>query len=204
MASAVKTPKSKSASVTPNADVAQQELENDAATFNAIDAMQALGINQSEIIKLKSAGFHTVGSVNKACSKQLVAIKGISEARCEKIKEVALKLDPTGGTAFITGTEAALRRRSVIKITTGSSALDAILGGGVETRSLTEVFGEFRTGKTQLSHTLAVTSQLPLEQGGGSGKVIWVDTEGTFRPERIREIAERYGMDRCVDGLPLV
>jgi meiotic recombination protein DMC1 len=57
------------------------------------------------------------------------------------------------------------------------------------------VFGEFRTGKTQLAHTLCVTSQLPLEQGGGNGKVAYIDTEGTFRPERIESVALRYGVD---------
>jgi RecA/RadA recombinase len=141
-------------------------------------------------------------------------------------------------------------------------------GGGIESLSITEVFGEFRTGKTQLCHTLCVTSQLPTEMGGGNGKgtdrgmkaacispytrtrtypslqapprhavlgivkapqnkfmlhlvvktlpshvtiafkcqiiwlswflttVIYIDTEGTFRPERIRPIAERFQMNR--------
>ena len=74
-------------------------------------------------------------------------------------------------------------------------AFDAILGGGVETGSITEAYGEFRTGKTQLSHTLAVTCQLGFEQGGGQGKCIYLDTEGNFRPERIEKIAERFGLD---------
>jgi RecA/RadA recombinase len=47
------------------------------------------------------------------------------------------------------------------------------------------VFGEFRTGKTQLCHTLCVTSQLPTSMGGGNGKAAYIDTEGTFRPERV-------------------
>ena len=61
--------------------------------------------------------------------------------------------------------------------------------------SITEAFGEFRTGKTQLSHTLAVTAQLPRAQGGGQGKVLFIDTENTFRPERIKSISERYNLD---------
>ena len=61
--------------------------------------------------------------------------------------------------------------------------------------SITEAFGEFRTGKTQLSHTLAVTAQLPRAQGGGQGKVLYIDTENTFRPERIKSISERYNLD---------
>jgi DNA repair protein RAD51 len=66
--------------------------------------------------------------------------------------------------------------------------------GGIETGSITEMFGEFRTGKTQLCHTLAVTCQLPIDQGGGEGKCLYIDTEGTFRPERLLATAERYGL----------
>jgi DNA repair protein RAD51 len=84
----------------------------------------------------------------------------------------------------------------MLKLTTGSTELDKILGGGMETGSMTELFGEFRTGKTQLCHTLAVTCQLPMDQGGGEGKALYIDTEGTFRPERLAEIATRYGMKR--------
>ena len=67
------------------------------------------------------------------------------------------------------------------------------LAYGIETGSITEIFGEFRTGKTQLCHQLCVTCQLPLDQGGGEGKALYVDTEGTFRPQRLLAIAERYG-----------
>ena len=95
----------------------------------------------------------------------------------------------------MTGNELAQKRKNIIKITTGSSSLDELLGGGIESMSITEAFGEFRTGKTQLAHTLCVTTQLPKEKGGGNGKVIYIDTEGTFRPERIIKIAERFGLD---------
>jgi len=86
-------------------------------------------------------------------------------------------------------------RRHIIKITTGAEALDRILGGGIETSSITELFGEFRTGKTQIAHTLCVTSQLSFQLKGGQGKVVYIDTEGNFRPERIVSITERFGME---------
>jgi meiotic recombination protein DMC1 len=73
------------------------------------------------------------------------------------------------------------RQKSVVKINTGCKDLDAILGGGFETQCITEMFGEFRTGKTQLCMTACVTTQLPVEEGGGAGKVAYIDTEGTFR-----------------------
>lgn len=102
---------------------------------------------------------------------------------------LAAKLVPMG---FTTATEYHLRRSEIINLTTGSQELDKLLGGGLETGSLTEMFGEFRTGKTQICHTLAVTCQLPVERGGAEGKCLYIDTEGTFRPERLLSIAERY------------
>jgi meiotic recombination protein DMC1 len=57
-----------------------------------------------------------------------------------------------------------------------------LLGGGIESMAITEVFGEFRTGKTQLSHTLCVSAQMPGENGYMGGKVIFLDTEHTLYP----------------------
>jgi meiotic recombination protein DMC1 len=143
---------------------------------------------------LQESGLTTIGSVLQCSARDLVAIKGLSDAKVEKIREAAKKLDCRGAT-FKTGLEVKEKRKSVIHLTTGSTALDKILGGGIETASITELFGEFRTGKTQLAHTLCVTSQLSFEMHGGQGKVIYVDTEGNFRPERIESIAERFGLD---------
>ena len=99
----------------------------------------------------------------------------------KQIREAARKLDCRGN-QFKSGLEVKEKRRSVIQVTTGSNELNKILGGGIETASITELFGEFRTGKTQLAHTLCVTSQLAFDMGGGQGKVIYLDTEGNFRP----------------------
>ncbi|CAE7680284.1 rad51-a [Symbiodinium microadriaticum] len=60
---------------------------------------------------------------------------------------------------------------------------------------MTEIFGEFRTGKTQMCHTLCVSCQRPLDQGGAEGRAIYIDTEGTFRPQKLVAIAERFGME---------
>lgn len=103
------------------------------------------------------------------------------------------------------------RRSELVHITTGSKNLDALLGGetihhlawavltaslgGIETGAITELFGEFRTGKSQLCHTLAVTCQLPVDMGGGEGKCLYIDTEGTFRPVRLLAVADRYGLN---------
>ena len=96
---------------------------------------------------------------------------------------------------FQTAADALDSRESIVMLTTGAVELDKLLEGGIETGSITEVFGEFRTGKTQLCHTLCVTCQMPITEGGAEGKAIYIDTEGSFRPERLRSIAERFGLD---------
>ncbi len=107
--------------------------------------------------KLSDAGYHTIESVAYAPKKALILIKGISEVKADKIQNEAAKLVPMG---FTTATEFHQRRSEIIQLTTGSKELDKLLGGGMETGSITEMFGEFRTGKTQLCHTLAVTCQV--------------------------------------------
>ncbi|CAG8846051.1 2663_t:CDS:2, partial [Racocetra persica] len=104
-----------------------------------------------------------------------------------------VKLSPKMG--FETATTVQQRRSDYLYISTGSENLDKLLGGGIESGSITEIFGEFRTGKSQLCHTLAVTCQLPIESGGAEGMCIYIDTEGTFRPERLASISERFNMD---------
>ena len=96
---------------------------------------------------------------------------------------------------FKTAADALLDRKAIVNLTTGSVEVDKLLEGGIETGSITEVFGEFRTGKTQLCHTLCVTCQMSIDQGGAEGKAMYIDTEGSFRPERLKLIAERFGLD---------
>lgn len=132
--------------------------------------------------------------------RNLAKIKGLSEVKVEKIKEAAGKIVKVG---FIPATIQLDIRQKVFALSTGSKQLDSVLGGGIMTMSITEVFGEFRCGKTQMAHTLCITAQLPREMGGGEGKVAYIDTEGTFRPERIKQIAERYGLDpeACLENI---
>jgi len=156
-----------------------------------VKVLEQHGISSMDCKKLQEAGFYTVESVVYAPRKKLIDIKGISEQKADKIQLEAMKLVPTG---FTTATEMHLKRSQIIQVTTGSKELDKLLNGGIETGSITELFGEFRTGKSQLCHTLAVTCQLPIDNGGAEGKCLYIDTEGTFRPERLLAVAERYGL----------
>lgn len=119
--------------------------------------MQGNGITSGDIKKLEEAGYHTVEAIAYTPKKYLIAIKGVSEAKAEKILLEAAKVVPMG---FTTATDIHQKRSEIIQLTTGSKELDRLLGGGIETGSITEIFGEFRTGKTQLCHTLAVTCQV--------------------------------------------
>ncbi|KAF7784644.1 hypothetical protein Agabi119p4_809 [Agaricus bisporus var. burnettii] len=157
-----------------------------------VSKLTEAGIHVNDIKKLTSAGLHTVEAVAFTPKKHLVTIKGISDQKADKILEEAQKIVPLG---FQSATEVHARRSELVHITTGSKQLDALLGGGIETGAITELFGEFRTGKSQLCHTLAVTCQLPVSMGGGEGKCLYIDTEGTFRPVRLLATAERYGLN---------
>ncbi|KAI0322672.1 Rad51-domain-containing protein [Amylostereum chailletii] len=157
-----------------------------------INKLQEAGIHAQDIKKLSDAGFHTVEAIAYTPKKNLISIKGISEQKAEKILAEAQKIVPLG---FQSATEVHARRSELVHITTGSKNLDTLLGGGIETGSITEFFGEFRTGKSQICHTLAVTCQLPVDMGGGEGKCLYIDTEGTFRPVRLLAVAERFGLN---------
>ncbi|KAF7436751.1 recombinase rad51 [Pleurotus ostreatus] len=176
---------------------ASQDLDEGDESYQAtgpllISKLQEAGIHANDIKKLSDAGLNTVESVAFTPKKALIAIKGISEQKADKILAEAQKIVPLG---FQSATEVHARRSELVHITTGSKQLDALLGGGIETGAITEMFGEFRTGKSQICHTLAVTCQLPVSMGGGEGKCLYIDTEGTFRPVRLLAVAERYGLN---------
>ncbi|CAB4391188.1 unnamed protein product [Rhizophagus irregularis] len=174
-------------------EIDAQELEEEEELFyTEIDELQNHGINSSDIVKLKSAGICT--AIHMTTRRNLCKIKGLSEAKVDKLKETACKLQVSA--SFMTGTEFSQIRSKVMHISTGSKTLDSLLGGGIPTMSITEAFGEFRTGKTQIAHTLCVVAQLPPSMGGTNGKAAFIDTEGTFRPERIKAIAARFGIDQ--------
>ncbi|KAI9123072.1 hypothetical protein K1719_005961 [Acacia pycnantha] len=157
-----------------------------------VEELQASGISATDVKKLKDAGLWTVESVAFSPRKDLLQIKGISDAKVDKIIEAASKLVPLG---FTSAAQLHAQRLAIIQVTSGSEELDKILEGGIETGSITELYGEFRSGKTQLCHTLCVTCQLPLDQGGAAGKAMYIDAEGTFRPQRLLQIADRFGLN---------
>ncbi len=149
------------------------------------------GIGPAVSAKLESAGVFDLMSLAVMSPTSLGDTAGISSAVARKAIQAARDMLDLG---FTDGIEFSKKRENVTYITTGSKSLNDLLGGkGVESRSITEAFGAYGSGKTQLGLTLAVNAQLPIEKGGASGKAVFIDTEGTFRPARIKQIAEGLG-----------
>tara|TARA_B100000900_G_scaffold415113_1_gene443853 strand:+ start:116 stop:1117 length:1002 start_codon:yes stop_codon:yes gene_type:complete len=151
------------------------------------------GVGPATAEKLREAGFEELLAIAVMSPMELAEQAELGEAVSSKIIQAAKKLANIGG--FISGNALLDRRKTVQKLTSGTSAMDELLGGGFETQSICEVFGEFGSGKTQIGHQLAVNTILPSSQGGLNGEVFYIDTEDTFRPERIAQMAEAVGMD---------
>ena len=167
------------------------------------------GVGPATVEKLLTAGIDNLMSIAVCPISKLVDTAGVSEAVARKMIVASRDMLDMG---FVDATTVLKKRDEVIKITTGSENFDNLLKeakmlnengeyventkrGGFETGGIVEVFGEFGSGKTQIGHQLAVNVQLPPEQGGCNGKVIYIDTENTFRPERIIEMATGAGLD---------
>jgi DNA repair protein RadA len=146
------------------------------------------GVGPATAEKLSAAGFATVLSVAVATPGQLTEASGMSEASCRKLIQAARDMMSMG---FTTGDEILKKRQNVAKIKLGVESFDNLLGGGFETGSITECFGEFGSGKTQIAHMLAVRCQI--EYPGSYA--VYIDTENTFRPERLMQFAEGQGLD---------
>ena len=149
------------------------------------------GIGEVTLKKLKDEGISSVRAL-ALCPISNLIDAGIGEKTASKIVKAAQDAEKLG---FKSADLIWEKRRKIRKLSTGSQNLDDLLGGGIEPGALTELFGEYRTGKTQLAHQLCVNVQLSPEEGGLEGSALYIDTEGTFRPERIIQMAEGRDLD---------
>ena len=149
------------------------------------------GVGPATAQKLKELGYHTVESLAMATSRELEPV-GVSEKKAFSIIEAARSAI---GVSFIHADELFKMRAKVLRLTSGSKALDKMIDGGLETQTITEFYGENGSGKSQMCHQLCVNVQLPPERGGLMGGVLYVDTENTFRLERIVQMATHLGLD---------
>jgi len=163
------------------------------------------GVGEATREKLAAIGIHSLLDLAAASPRELVD-GGIDAKKAEELCLQARVLLVSSGfldSELMTGKEVLERRKSLERITTGSASLDALLKGGIETQAVTELVGEYGCGKTQICHTLCVTVQLPREKGGLAAGAIYIDTESTFRPERVYEIAKARGLnpDKILEGV---
>ena len=145
------------------------------------------GVGPATAEKLREAGFDELLAIAVMTPGALADAAELGEAVANKIIQSAKKMANIGG--FLSGGQLLERRREVMKLQSQVESLDSLLGGGFETQALIEVYGAFGSGKTQVAHQLAVNCTLPIDQGGFEGDVFYIDTEDTFRPERIMQMS---------------
>lgn len=156
------------------------------------------GIGPSTEKKLKDIGIQSVLDLAVALPDELAEKIGGSKENASAMIFVAQSALMESGLIdkdFVPATQSLEKRKTMMRCTTGSKNLDNLLKGGVETQAITEFWGEFGSGKSQLCHTFCVAAQLPPDKGGFGGGIIFIDTESTFRPERIQQIAEARDLD---------
>lgn len=151
------------------------------------------GVGPATAEKLREAGYTDIMSIAVASPKELSDAAEIGDATAAKIIQKARKEADIG--KFETGSALLEKRAKVGHLTSGSKTFDELLGGGFETQAITELYGEYGSSKTQIAHQLCVSVQLPLEKGGLNSHAFFIDTENTFRPERIIQMANAFELD---------
>ncbi|MFT4867770.1 MAG: DNA repair protein RadA [Candidatus Nanohaloarchaea archaeon] len=159
---------------------------------NEKDLVDLKGVGEKTADKLKEAGYDDLMSIATMSSGDLGEVADLGEKKSQKIITAARQELDLG---FETGKDKYETRKDMGRITTGCDDLDEILGGGVETQNITEFYGEYGSAKTQISHQLSVNVQLEEGEGGLGKGVVYIDTEDTFIPTRIEQMAEAKGLD---------
>ncbi len=151
------------------------------------------GVGEATAEKLRDNGYDDLMTLAVASPKDLSESAGIGEGIAIKIIAAARKSADVGN--FESGETILKRRMEVEKLPSGSKGLDDLLGGGLESQAVTEFFGEFGSGKTQIMHQIAVNATAPKDMRGFDSEVLIIDTENTFRPERIIQMSKAKGLD---------
>ncbi len=150
------------------------------------------GVGPVTAQKLREAGYESVESLAIAPIRELVEKAGLENTAAYKISRAARE---TIQTDYITAKQLWEKRQTLQKLTTGSQNLDKLLGGGLETQAITELVGEYGAGKSQICMRLSLNTQLSNHEGGLEGKTLFLDTEGTFAPQRVYQIAQAVQQD---------
>lgn len=151
------------------------------------------GVGEKTAEKLRESGMDDMMSIATMSAGELAEKADVGENSAQTIITSARQQVDVGG--FETGRQKYDKREKMQRITTNSKEFDEILGGGVETGAITEFYGEYGSAKTQISHQLAVNVQRDPDDGGMGKGAVYIDTEDTFTPSRIEQMAEANGQD---------
>ncbi|MBN1160073.1 MAG: DNA repair and recombination protein RadA [Candidatus Diapherotrites archaeon] len=165
-------------------------IKMSAKKIETIEDLPGVGATTAE--KLRAAGYTNLEAIAVASPMELSEIAALGDATAVKAINAARDALEMG---YESADKILEKRNQIKKLTVPSEAFNVLLGGGLETQSITEAYGQYGSGKSQLAHQLAVSVQVPLEEGGLGGNCLFIDTENTFRPERIKQMAEARGMD---------
>ena len=175
-----------------NSDSENSASSSSPSTVVDIEIQDIEGVGPTTARKLKEAGIVSVMDLAVTSADELAVDLNSSKDTAATFIMAAQRLLRESNILekeFVTAESALEKRKSLMRCSTGSRALDELLLGGIETQAVTEFYGEFGSGKSQICHTLAAIAPQPKESGGLNGGVIYIDTEGTFRPERLNQIA---------------
>src|SRR5262245_9983086 len=173
-------------------------MTSSSKTVTELEIEDIEGVGPTTARKMKEAGISSVMELATAVADELATDLGGSKETAATFIMAAQKLLRESGvldSEFTTADVELEKRKSLLRCSTGAKALDELLLGGIETQAITEFYGEFGSGKSQICHTLCATAQRTIEEGGLGGGVILIDTEGTFRPERVDQIARARGLN---------
>ena len=174
------------------------------AKEKAIKELEDLpGIGPTTAEKLKAAGIDSLDKVATLSPHELNELTGVSVEAAKKAIQTARESTTI---EYQSGSDVYAKRKDIGKISTGAESLNDLIGGGLETNAITEAYGRFATGKSQIGFQVSVDVQLPKGKGGLEGAVLFIDTEGTFRPERIEAIATAAGIspETALDNIMVV
>ncbi len=181
-----------------NASAIYETTSTSSPTVIDLEIQDIEGIGPTTARKLKEAGIVSVMDLAVASAEDLAVDLNSSKESAASFIMAAQKLLRESNILekeFVTADSALEKRKAMLRCSTGSRALNELLLGGIETQAVTEFYGEFGSGKSQICHTLCAIATQPVEAGGLDGGVIYIDTEGTFRPERLNQIARARALE---------
>jgi len=177
---------------------AKTKVEKEDEIIDDLEIEHVPGIGPTKAKQLKDKEIFSVPDLATAQMDDLaIAINVSKETAMQFINSAQDLLRKNGflSKEWTNASQLLVKRKEIDRIDTGSVALNHVLGGGIETQAVTEFYGEFGSGKTQICHQLCANVQQPKDKGGLEGNAIYIDTEQTFRADRLDEICNTRGWE---------